>query len=135
MKIYRGPRTTDKWQITDSKSLEEWAAEWQPGKTLHFDGTIDKFGGRHTDLGVEIEPADIIHLHEALQRHISGRAGAADVMEAALHKIYLLVTRHKDQAPSLDTLLGDIQNIVCYAVREGLRDQKPTLDWIDYDSI
>src|ERR1700681_3881516 len=84
MKIYRGPRTTKKWQVTDTKALTKWAQDWQPGKQLQFDGTIEKAGQRHTDLGIVFEAEDIAALHDAFQRHQRDRIQALETREVEL---------------------------------------------------
>ena len=69
MKIHRGPRTAAAAKQTAEKSASEIEANWAPGTILYFDGTIDKSGTRHTDIGVEIEEADIAALARAFFRH------------------------------------------------------------------
>ncbi len=67
MKIYRGGRTSKKWSKTDGREID--VSEWRRGKIIVVDGTINKSGSRHTDLGVEIEPTDIVALSAALIRN------------------------------------------------------------------
>jgi hypothetical protein len=155
MKIYRGPRTTDKWKVTDQKPFKEWAEDWQPGNVVHFDGTIDKSGGRHTDLGVEIEVEDIAALHDALQRHqkqyiaelearvqdleasVARHSDADKLIGKCLVKITKLIIWHRGEAPSKDVLIDSIQTVSDYALRNRneIRKEPLKLDWIDFDSI
>ncbi len=60
MKIYRGPQSGGYWNRTDSKTPSHYIKTWSPGKKIIFDGTIDKFGGRHTELGLEIDEKDVL---------------------------------------------------------------------------
>ena len=73
MNIYRGPRTGSSWQCTDSKKPSECAKEWTLGGKIMFDGTVDKDGQRHTDLGIELEERDIIELFNILIRRYQGK--------------------------------------------------------------
>lgn len=68
MNIYRGPRSGGSWSFTDSKKPQEYIEDWARGTTIVFDGTIDKDGKRHTDLGLEIEESDVVALFKALIR-------------------------------------------------------------------
>jgi hypothetical protein len=146
MKIYRGPRSTKKWDVTDTKSLTKWAENWQPGKQLHLDGTIQKHGQRHTDLGIVFEADDIAALHDAFQRHQKQRleelearekelSEANKLMLKGLAKINRLTARHRTSAPSPEAMYDAIQNISAHFARPELREQPIELDWIDFDSI
>src|SRR5205814_1654525 len=103
MRIFRGPRTTNKWQATDSKSLKTWAKQWRPGKHVQFDGTINKIGERHTDLGVELTEDDLnelvgglIKYYRTMNRQLTKERDqlreAVTRLEEALGKISSLAT-------------------------------------------
>lgn len=77
MDIYRGRSDNP----TDSKQpsgyIDNWedaVARWNDGAMLHFDGTIDKDGTRHTDLWIRINEDDVIALFDALVRAYQERA-------------------------------------------------------------
>ena len=90
MKIFRGPKTTDSWQETDTKSVEAWMSDWQPGRKLRFDGTIDKSGDRHTDIGVEVSEQDIIFLHTGLVKYYKRPHITRFLTEGSHHESSLL---------------------------------------------
>lgn len=146
MKIYRGPRTTKKWRETDTKSLTKWAADWQPGKQLHLDGTIEKAGQRHTDLGIVFEAEDIAALHDAFQRHQRDRIQALEareaeltenvkLLESALSKIGSLLSLHRKKAPSPDALLEAIKKIANHFRWNHKRRTPIELDWIKFKDL
>ncbi|MDA2933647.1 hypothetical protein MYX82_04830 [Acidobacteria bacterium AH-259-D05] len=67
MKIYRGPgQSFGYWSLTDSKQPKEYLETWASGEKIVLDGTIDKAGERHTDLGLVIEEGDVVTLFNAL---------------------------------------------------------------------
>jgi hypothetical protein len=146
MKIYRGPRTSKKWDVTDTKPLKKWAENWEPGKQLHLDGTIQKAGQRHTDLGIVFEEEDIAALHDAFQRYLQQRLAELEereaelsktnaLMQKGLAKINRLTVRHRKSAPSQEQLLDAIQTISAHCARPDLHDLPVELDWIDFDAI
>ena len=141
MKIYKGPRTTKKWTVTDTKSLTKWADDWKPGKQLLLDGTIQKTGQRNTDLGIEFEAADIAALHDAFQRHQRNRIQELETREAeltenvklledALSKINRLLTLHLKKAPSPNALLEATKKIARHFRWSHSRRTPLDLDWI-----
>jgi len=146
MKTYRGPRTTKKWAVTDTKSLTKWAEDWHPGKQLHLDGTIQKHGQRHTDFGIEFEADDIAALHDAFQRFQKKRIAeleareanlseTADLLEAAFNRLHNLLSFHRDEAPSPEALLEAVQKIAEHFAASYRRKRPLKLDWIDWDSV
>ena len=146
MKIYRGPHTSKKWEVTDTRRLAKWAKDWQPGKQLVFDGTIEKAGQRHTDLGVELEPGDIAPLHNAYQRFQKKRlrtlekrdkelSETVEFLETAVKKIDNLLRFHRDQAPNTDELLKAVQQIAHQLRFRSTRKKPVKLKWIKWESI
>lgn len=122
MKVYRGPRTSNTWKVTDAKPLKSWIKGWRPGKVVALDGTIDKTGQRHTDLGIEIEQRDILSLNKALSQY-QARAVAqlerqnaelektVELLESALRKIHALSSYHRDRAPNVDAFAEAVAKI------------------------
>ena len=135
MKIYRGPRTTDEWQLTDTKKASEWADDWRPGVKVALDGTIEKEGTRHTDLGVEIEADDVVALASALFKYQKLRIEELEPAARALKKINRLVALYRDEAPSDKELLDSIQGISAHFSKPQLLNKPFKLDWIDLDSV
>ena len=146
MKIFRGPRTTGRWHLTDSKTLTKWAKDWYPGKTLMFDATIEKGGERHTDLGVEIKPQDIVALHNGLMRYQTDRIrdlekeyakleATVSLLEEALGKIETLVSVYADEAPSIYDLLAAVEKIAEHFRWSFNRDKQINLGWIKWKTL
>lgn len=81
MKIYRGGFSNEDLYVTDSKAPGEYIKDWKPGETIHFDGTIDKSGQRHTVLGVHLESDDVLKLHSALIRYLQAQKAERDDLE------------------------------------------------------
>ena len=146
MKIYKGPRTTKKWTVTDTKSLAKWAEDWKPEKQLLLDGTIQKTGQRHTDLGIEFEAADIAALHDAFQRHQRNRIQELEAREAALSenvkllegalgKIASLLTLHRKKAPSPDALLEATKRIARHFRWNHSRRTPLDLEWVKLQDL
>ena len=148
MKIFRGPRTTDSWEETDTKSVTAWMRDWQPGRKLRFDGTIDKSGERHTDLGVEVSEQDIISLHAGLVKYYKGYIrtleqerdqlqATVNELKEALRKISSLVSCKDGRAPSADELLEAIEEVADH-FRSSLDREKPyksRFEWLKWRSL
>jgi len=146
MKTYRGPRTTKKWDVTDTKPLTKWAEDWHPGKQLLLDGTIQKLGQRHTDLGIEFEAEDIAALHDAFQRYQKKRIAeleareakfsqTADLLETAFNRLDNLLSFHRDEALTPEALLETVQKIAEHFSSSHRRKRPLKLDWIEWDSL
>ena len=157
MKIFKGPRSTRTWWQTDAKSLAEWAKTWKPGKTLNLDGTIAKQGQRHTSLGVEIEPDDIVALTQGLFRYQADRitelerensklneqrqesdskhSETVELLEEAFTKIESLVTKHRNTAPGTDAILEAVEKIADHFRFSSYLTNRVELDWIEWDRI
>ncbi len=146
MKIRRGPRSTSITTKTDQKPALTYAKKWRPGKSMWFDGTIDKSGKRHTDLGVEIEESDIVALSDGLLRHYKSELNdceksrnelRADVerLETAMRKIASLAVIHRDRAPSTDELLIIICNIANHYHWTRKEPFSTTAKWLKWNSL
>jgi aspartyl/asparaginyl-tRNA synthetase len=121
MKVYRGPRSSKQWRKIDARKLQAWSKDWTPGKVIHVDGTIDKTGSRHTDLGIEIEVQDIAALNKAFAKYHSQRVAeleknnkelseAVELMEMALRKLSALAQRHA-AAPSTEAFAAAVEHV------------------------
>lgn len=146
--MFRGPRTTDSWQETDTQSVEEWMVDWKPGKKLRFDGTIEKSGERHTDLGVEFSEKDIISLHaglvkyhqnyiRALEKERDQLQFSVNQLENTLGKISSLVSYKKDLAPDSDEVFEAIAEIADH-FQYGFRREKSfksRFEWLKWKSL
>jgi len=144
MKMHRGPRSADTWSRTDEKSVVDYATSWRPGRALRFDGTIDKSGTRHTDLGVEVEEQDIIELHSGLLNYyracIEQRdsfSKTIDSLETALARIARLASWEKSRAPDTDSLLAAVKDIADHFGHSWSRDEpfKPSTTWLQWQSL
>lgn len=139
MKIYRRPQTSNEWKKTDEQSLKKWAKDWHPGKIASFDGTIDKSGDRHTDLGIQIEPSDIGDLFNALVRHYETTHAdlqkRVETLEDALGKIDDLISFHRHEAPDVEDLISAVQLIAERYRSPYSRGGEPKISWIRWDSI
>ena len=146
MKVYRSGKTAPKWNITDEKSLSDWAKKgWDPAKKVSFDGTIQKSGERHTDLAVDFTTDDLFGLQAAFQQYVQARlkdleererTAAYDVLllERTLRKIRRLVTTGAKKAPSTDALLLAVAKFA-YHFQSPSRGEPLDLDWIKLDQI
>ena len=157
MKIFKGPQSTNTWSQTDTKSLAEWANTWKPGKTVNFDGTIDKCGQRHTTLGVEIEFDDIValtqgifhyqadritelelgnnKLREQMQESGSKHSETIELLEQVFTKIESLITKHRNAAPSTDAVFEAVEKIAAHFSFCAYLTNPVELDWIEWDRI
>src|SRR5687768_9970519 len=68
MKIHKAGATSRKWNATDEITPTELKRDWIPGSILKFDATIEKFGDRHTDVGVELSESDVWALFDVVKR-------------------------------------------------------------------
>jgi hypothetical protein len=144
VKIRRGPKSTNNWTTTDTKTPAEYAQSWWPGRPIRFDGTIDKSGERHTDLGVEIYEEDVIALHKVLLSHYRGYMKERDKLlgtvlelESAFMKISHLLSWHKSRAPDQDNLLAAIEEIVDHFGRSWNRSKpyKSRFAWLKWRTL
>ncbi len=144
MKILRGPKSTTNWTTTDSKSAADCAESWSPGSPIRFDGTIDKFGNRHTDLGVEIDEQDVIALHQGLLVYYRGCVRERDKLqktiidlEGAFKKLSTLVSWQKSRAPDHDSLLDAVKEIAQHYGRSWNRGKpyKSRFEWLKWRTL
>ena len=142
MKIFRGPRTSRKWQITDDQPVVAPGKAWRPGHVTRFDGTIAKYGGRHTDLGVELGVDDVAQLfnglvehHRALATQVVAREADCETLRAALDKIHTLALFHASRAPNVDELLSAIGAIAGHYQFGATDDAPPEPSWVRYSRI
>lgn len=149
MKVLRGPQTTASFTETGTKPASQVEAEWVPGKIFWLDGTIDKTGTRHTDIGVEIGEADVIALASAFLRQGSDRRVSAvgevtaanarlEAAEAVIRKIYLLAWEAK-RAPTKqafgEAVRAIIQHYEAVARDPHAKIEPPELGWIKWNSL
>lgn len=143
MKIHRGPKSGGYWEETDSKPPSHYIKDWSPRKKIIFDGTIDKFGGRHTELGLEIDEKDIIslfnalieklavdekdiftlfntfikkhkHKNKQLEENIKDLEQEITILKEAFKKIYYLISFYSYQAPNKNALIKAVQKIAAH---------------------
>ena len=57
------------WSDTDKKDPQEYVENWQPGTIVVVDGTIDKDGSRHSQIGIELTEDDVQALVNKLIAH------------------------------------------------------------------
>lgn len=136
MKIYRGGLTNDDWFVTDHKAPKAYAKDWEPGKSIRFDGTIDKLGQRHTVLGVHIDAEDVLALHGALVEHLQNQKVERDKLESdvialkqVLGRISGLISRllHSDDENTIRTIeeLSEICDYYAYPPAAEGKPYKP----------
>jgi hypothetical protein len=148
MKVYRGPRTSKKWKKTDAKSLKTWVKHWRPGSVVALDGTIDKLGQRHTDLGIEIESHDIVALNRALAQYQATALAQLEKtnaeleatiqqLERALKKINALASYHRSNAPTPDALADAVAKIADHFAWSFSRKRPLSLKmrWVKWKSL
>ncbi len=146
MKIHRRGKSAYEWSETDCKGPEDIAKLWISKNIIPLDGTIDKGGERHTEIGLELEDDDVISLFYALIEkyrneianlnvELEEAINNADEKEGALDKIYDLITYHSEDAPTLDSLLGAVQTIADHFRGHKVVGIKPKLKWIQYEKI
>ena len=122
--------------------------DWEPGKKFPFDGTLDKSGERHTDLGVEVSEQDIISLHAGLVKYQKNRIRALEKeryqlqvsvnqLESALGKISSLVSYKADRAPSSDEVFEAIAEIADHFRNGVVREEsfKSRFEWLKWKSL
>lgn len=111
-----------------------------------FNGTIDKDGQRHTELGLEIEEGDVVALFNTLlKRHrekqnelicsLRDSQGETEVLRDAQTKIHDLISYHSEDAPSKNALIQAVRAIAEHYRWPFNKDEKPKIDWIKWDSI
>lgn len=144
MKIFRGPNTSTKWKRTDTKAPKEYVKDWRPGGTILFDGTIQKSGERHTDIGVEIGEADILALHSALiksykeaEKERMDLEKRVDELEEAFAKVSRLVTFRRRRAPDTEALLEAIEEISDHFMYTFDQSEKfkSNFSWLQWKSL
>ena len=143
MDIFRGPQTGRSWKRTDSKKPRSYIKHWKPGDKISFNGTIDG-ALRFTELGIQIEEADVIALFNALvknyrreqsrlgQELTQTRKQGAELLDA-LGKIYRLLQSEGSDSPSSETL--DAARIIANHYRYPPNKGKPTIKGLKYQSI
>ena len=135
MKIYRGPHTSSSWQTTDSKKPSECVNSWQyGGRTIWFDGTIDKAGARHTQIGVRIEDDDVVALINALVKRYRKVTKEETRLREAMKKLYRLVAVYAEAAPSQEALLDAVRTIAEHYWLSSAKGN-PKIDWIKWKSL
>ena len=148
MKVCRGPRTSKQWRETDAQSLKAWVNSWRPGTIVKVDGTIDKSGTRHTDLGIEIEPHDVVALNKALELHQAEMLAyfkkenaelraTVSKLESALRKIHSLTSYRRTYAPSPDALADATSKIANHFAWSFSRKRplKLNMRWVKWKSL
>lgn len=68
MRIYRGPQSGIVWTKVDEKAPRDYLKNWQPGKTIAFNGTMEGVE-RFTSIGVMVEEADVLAMLDSLWKH------------------------------------------------------------------
>lgn len=131
MRLFRGPNTGRRWEGTDAKHPKDYMRDWEPGAPILFDGTIQKSGSRHTDIGVQLDEADVIGLQKGLINYYrkcrnEGKKFEKRVeeLESALQKISRLVSSRRYQAPSMDDLLAAVEEIADHYGESWNRDER-----------
>lgn len=149
MKILRGPRTTTRVAETATKSASEIEAKWSPGTALWFDGTVDKDGSRHTDIGVEIDESDVVALARAFldcwpdqqeerDAELTDARARVEAAESAMRILHKLSWK-AEQAPSKKAF-GEAVRVVINHYESNARNpdasfEPPVVDWIDLSSL
>lgn len=139
MKIYRSGKTSKKWGKPTAKTGNNWAKKWQPGMVKGMDATIDKSGERHTDVGVELEPDDIVELAAALFAHQKTRIANLEAqltrMKEAMDKLRVLAT-NRDYFVEDSDLIRSVGVIAeHYRKRSGTPAAGPRLDGVRWKDI
>jgi hypothetical protein len=141
VKIYRKPRSGRDWSQTDSKGPDKYMKWWQYTKKIILNGTIDKDGDRHTQIGIEVDEDDIIALSTALFKSQKASIEQLDknieFLQEAFGKLHTLVQELKSEESEYnkEEVLNDIETI-CWQFYLYPKDNDiPKLDSIDYPSI
>jgi hypothetical protein len=144
MRLQRGPKTGDTWTTTDARPPATWVKSWFPGRSISFDGTIDKTGQRHTSVGVEIDEEDVLALHRALidhyrsvERERNELRKKCRELERAFWKVQALVSWRSDRAPDSDSLLAAVAEIANYFAgpRTGGKQFKSRFRWMKWKTL
>jgi hypothetical protein len=154
MKVFRCGKTARNWSITDEKGPGEYTDNWSPDKVIQLDGTIDKDGDRHTELGLQIDEEDIIALSNALITHykekiksleetlqfsesqLEEKRDRKNSLDNAIGKIHRLISIHHNKAPSPESLIETISEIARYYYYDATEQlNNPSIEWINWDEI
>lgn len=135
--------------MTASKAASQIEANWSPDKPFYLDGTIDKQGSRHTDIGVEIDEADIAALANAFFRNWAEQRDAREMelivarkrienAESAMRKLHKL-SWQSDRAPSVEAFGEAVRAIVNHyeslAGQPEAEIKPPNLKWIKWNTL
>lgn len=112
MKVYRGPRTTNGWKRTDEKDPKQFLKQYLEGRPILFDATIEKYGQRHTDIGVLIEDEDVAALVEGFRRRQKDRVERLEKKVAILERALLMFLDLARTRKSLDSLRKGVDDTV-----------------------
>ncbi len=145
MKIYRAPHVGGYWSETDSIKPREYIKDWTPGKKIALDGTIDKYGERHTLLGLEIGEDDVVSLLNKLisnykseirkiSKQLSIEKENNKMLMGAFHKIDALISFHSARAPSETELIESLRGIAEYYSLEN-DNKPPTPKWMKWRTL
>ena len=134
------------WHFTDEIKPADYISNWKPGATIRFDGTIDKSGERHTDIGVKIEENDVSVLLnklisnykskiKILIRRVNELEKNEERLKEAFRKIDYLTSLHKDRAPTEAELIEAVQEIAEYYSSWGDGNKPPQPKWLKWQSL
>jgi hypothetical protein len=146
MKIVRAPKSADKTYCkiheVDERKIGEESASWYPNYTYWFDGTIDKSGGRKTDIGVELNEDDVIALHGNLMDYYRRKAlkcdeyrEEIDALKEVLNKIWKLVLFHQGMAPDEQSLLSAIGEIANHFSWNDVDPFESKFSWLHWNDL
>lgn len=146
MNIYRRGRKGFVWEKTDSKESDGFSELWASNDVVTLDGTIDKEGERHTEIGLELEDDDVVSLFNALidkyrnkieelNSELNGARNITNEKTEALATIDNLICYHSEDAPTLDSLIGAVQTIASHFTERKVVGTQPNLKWIKYENI
>ena len=139
MKLLKSGLTANAWSTTDELKPEILAKRWEENHgTVVLDGTIDKLGTKHTQVGIQLSDDDILALmhssasrmKEALEQTQKDLA----IVQEVLKKIHWLSGYRRDMAPTKDELLDGIAKIArhyCFELQAG----QPAIDWLKWDEL
>lgn len=154
MILYRSPKSGNKWNNTDTIKPNEYIKNWKPGKIIKFDGTIDKQGERHTDIGIKLFEDDIESLTRSLFKFYKEKINEKEerikkldenlkdahhecrFLREGLMLLYEVLADLPDKIPSKQVLTKAFRELATFYLQPDLNTETlPKIDWINWDTF
>lgn len=154
MILYRSPKTGNNWNNTDTIKPNKYIKNWKPGKIIKFDGTIDKQGERHTDIGIKLVEEDIESLTRSLfkfykekikeqeerikklDENLKDARYQCSYRREGLMLLYEVIANLPEEIPSNQVLTEAFSDLASHYLRSDISTENlPKIDWINWDDF